>query len=409
MFRQYRKYFMMHKEKNKARFAAIHMHKAVEYSYIFMMLCILACVFFFTGMSYARKGTYLPAFLLIPFGAIFLLGILTILRRCALSTRQLKYISPILFVIQVYNVWNYYFYTDWDPSSLIALAETLAHNGDASWLSTYYSKFPNNMLLALIFCGIEKIVHSVGLHSYEYFAILIVQCIISAASGILVFKIVHHQLGDVKMSWLSYILYMFLVGASPWVSIPYSDSFALLFPVLIFYLYINREKWNTAIAWWAIFGLAVLGYKIKPQTCIIVIAIMLMETADFIKSKSINWKGLLGTALGVVVTLTITNAAVRNIPLQIDEEKEFGIQHFFMMGMNPEDKGVWSARDVDFSDSYSTVNERNKADLERAFERIDQMGVSGVIKQLTSKMLTNYNDGTFGWGGGRNLFCYSVR
>ena len=57
--------------------------------------------------------------------------------------------------------------------------------------------------------------------------------------------------------------------------------------------------------------------------------------------------------------------------------------------------GVWAGDDVSYSDSFQTVEERDQADLQKAFERIENMGAVGFSKQMIRKTLTNYNDGTF--------------
>ena len=75
----------------------------------------------------------------------------------------------------------------------------------------------------------------------------------------------------------------------------------------------------------------------------------------------------------------------------------------FMMGMNPDVMGVYSEEDVQFSSSFFIKRTTQKADLREAFMRINQMGVTGCVKQEIRKTLTNYNDGTFCWG--RNLLC----
>jgi len=47
--------------------------------------------------------------------------------------------------------------------------------------------------------------------------------------------------------------------------------------------------------------------------------------------------------------------------------------------------------------SYSTVEERTRANLQVASERVRQMGLPGLVKLWTRKTLTNFSDGTFAW------------
>ena len=45
-----------------------------------------------------------------------------------------------------------------------------------------------------------------------------------------------------------------------------------------------------------------------------------------------------------------------------------------------------------------------KRQIQRAFERIKDMGAAGYSRFLAKKMLTVYNDGTYAWGGEGNFF-----
>ena len=88
---------------------------------------------------------------------------------------------------------------------------------------------------------IRFLAHNIGLHAHEYFAILAVQCFFNAATGYLLFCILEKLFGDTQFSSLGYIIYVLLVGISPWVSIPYSDSMALIFPSIYIYIYMGEE------------------------------------------------------------------------------------------------------------------------------------------------------------------------
>lgn len=146
------------------------MYKCINYIYGLMILAIIVTWICFThigfgGNSYYRN--YLPAWILIPFGIIFIFGVLAFLERYSASGKYLKYISLMFFILQIYSTWNYYFYTDWDSSTLTMFADTLAHKEDISWMTGYFSRYPNNIFLAYIFSIIEKCVHNIGLHSMD--------------------------------------------------------------------------------------------------------------------------------------------------------------------------------------------------------------------------------------------------
>ena len=262
--------------------------KSIRLLYGIMIFSILICCVLFTDIGYGRDfhSNYLPTLILIPFGMVFIFGILTCLEKGNFSSKYIVYIALALFTIQVYSAWNYYFYTDWDSSTLTMFANAFAHGEDVSWLSWYFSRYPNNIFLGIIFAGIEKIVHCMGLHSLEYFSLIIVQCAIVSITGVLLFKIIIRLLDNEIFAYLGYILYILIVGLSPWVSIPYSDAIGLYFPTMIYYLYINRNNCkNSLVVWMNIAIFTWLGYKIKPQVVILFIGIVLIEILSFIKKK----------------------------------------------------------------------------------------------------------------------------
>ncbi len=379
---------------------------------------ILIC-FLFGSVNYARKGivkNQAPAFLLLLIG-IVLVGVLVLaLKIVKLPENRKKRMVfwgvclGLLFAIQLIVVYSYYFYTSWDAKILLELGRAVAHGEGTTRYSWYFSIYPNNLFLAYLYSVIGKSVHFIGFHKYEYFAILFVQCALNALTGLLVIKIVHKLFDNTKVEFLSFILYVFLIGISPWVSIPYSDSMGIIFPSLIIYLYIcSRQKKYKILYWMTIAFVSFIGYKIKPQIFIVLIAICLVEFVDFVRSKSIKEKSIefIGLVVGVVLAVSFSAVAVNSMNISLKEEKSFGLQHFLMMGMNSESMGVWSKDDVKFSRSFSLEEQRNEANIEETKKRIKQMGVVGLSKQFVRKTLTNYNDGTFGWGG-EGRFYYSV-
>ena len=70
-----------------------------------------------------------------------------------------------------------------------------------------------------------------------------------------------------------------------------------------------------------------------------------------------------------------------------------------MMGLNTEEFGAYYQRDVSNSWWMETQEERTQMNLRVAAERVKEMGPVGLAQLFIRKTLTNYNDGTFCWGG----------
>lgn len=239
-----------------------------------------------------------------------------------------------------------------------------------------------------------------------YFGILVFQCMLSFVTELLLYHSVS-KLYSKRLGVFSMLLYTLMVGASPWLSIPYSDALTLIFPIGIFALYLmEASSPGKRIAKWMLIGMiGYCGYRIKPQCIIIVIAIVLIEAIHVVSAlieKSGSFAFVVGGSsfcTGIIISMLLLNLAVAKLPMETDPEEAFGIPHFFMMGLNTERRGGWLAEDVEFSASFSTKEERNRNDWIRAVDRIQQMGASGLIEQIKAKMRYTYDDGTFFWGG----------
>ena len=378
--------------------------------YAVMICMVIAICIFFSDIPHGRKIGCPPWAALMLCGAAFFLCLLCVCSLCFRKPIPKRFLLPtalVLMILQMIAVYQYYFYTDWDITALMELSSAIAHCTDKTTQLGYFSTYPNNLFLVWLFSVIERAAHAVGLHELEYYVILCVQCLFSAATGVLLFFILEKLFHDSRLSAFGYVLYLLLVGLSPWVSIPYSDSVGLLFPTLILFLYLyrNRAKYRW-IPWTAIAFLSWIGYKIKPQILILLIAIGIIRLLVRLRTEKpvycVRW--LSAFAAGAVCAVLLTNSVISGIDLPLNREKTFGIQHFFMMGLNPDAYGVWAEEDVAFSAAYPTERSRSRADMDRAYSRIRQMGPGGIIQQITRKTLTNYHDGSFCWAGEGTFF-----
>ncbi len=347
---------------------------------------------------------------LIIFGLIFCVvsyWILNHIPSVPKSNNLLFHILLVLSLVQCYSIYLYYFYTDWDPWSIIDAAYFVARGEPiGEWLVPYFSRYPNNAVMLMVYSYILRFFMLFQNEEQAYFGILIFQCILSFVTELLLYHTAS-KLFSKRLGAFVVLLYTLMVSISPWLSIPYSDALTLIFPVSIFALY-NWESptlFKRIVKWMLIGSVGYLGFRIKPQCIIIVIAIVLVEGIHFISkliSKNHSSTFAIGGGsfcVGVIVSMLLLNYAVGQLPMETNPEAAFGMPHFFMMGLNEEKRGRWAAEDVEFSDSFSTKEERNRNDWIRSGERIRQMGVSGLCKQVKEKMLSTYDDGTFSWGG----------
>ena len=368
---------------------------------------LVLLILFSGSIRYAGKQQVLNPVLLTGAAVIFEIGLYCFIRKIPAPRNHtillLIIFAGLFFFFQLLLVATYFFRTGWDVRTIIDAAEGLAI-GDTSdeWITEYLSRYPNNILLVFLFSKVFSFGYAVGFgEGVTYFLLLILQCVISALTGIFTYLSAFRLTGSRAIARFSYFIYLLLIVLSPWVSIPYSDSTGLLFPVLLLWLYLQKPTKPAAkhIKWAAIGFLAYTGYKIKPTVFLVLIALLLVEAGDSIRRKDGKTfaKGAGLVISGVVLAGSLIFFVQKDFGYKLDPERRFGAAHFLAMGLNEERMGVWAGDDVDFSSSFETNRERDRADLNLAWQRARDMGIGGVIAQYARKALTDFNDGTFSW------------
>lgn len=345
---------------------------------------------------------------------MFLIGVMTLLilgigfsgvkfRRGISTKSKAKYFAlswMILLIIQAVFCYYAYFITDWDVRVITESAYCFA-GGDSVFYAEYLGQYPNNIVLVMIFAVIFQIVRffagNIALQDCIY-VVIILQCVLNTLSGICCHCIVAKETKSRRAAWYASLIYMIYIGISPWLMIPYSDSMALIFPIgiLMVYMCFGEKKYI-----WIVIGfLSAIGYLIKPQTAIVLIAIMLVEMIRGLKNKK-AWT-CLKRICSVVIVLSLITGPAMNMLIEklsrIEPERNVGMMHFVMMGLNEKTNGVYSYDDVVLSTTPKTADERRIVQIEEIKNRISKMKYTGLLEHVKKKTLTNYADGTFAWG-----------
>ena len=372
--------------------------------------CVFVLLLFFAQCTYAKKQTFLLSNIaLLLFGiALFVLFLsLDRLQQVKLSWHRPTVSSDVLiyglclllFSAQLYISYNIYFETGWDAGLLTENARNLMHKQSVD--IRYFSNYPNNLLYFFFELFVFKLnkYFSIFSDTQQVLCVIIVNCALNTFSCLLVYKTAA-RLTRKLYAFFGFFLAVLSFGLSPWNIICYTDALGLIFPILTLYVFIRpaKHKWLSYVLS-AIIG--TLGYFIKPQCFILLIAVFLIEGIYALSEKHLL-KPLLLSLLTVAITFFAVKAGTgflcSHYHIQLDNEQSFGIAHFWMMGLNPETKGVYSAEDVRYSRSFVTASERTQANIAVGNQRLQEMGFFGTLKQLAQKMLTLYNDGTFAWG-----------
>lgn len=316
-----------------------------------------------------------------------------------------------LFIVQIFIAYNIVFETGWDAGGIYNSSKMFVSGNGADVVTKYpFSKYPNNLLLLFIESAIIYLSNLVAneneIVQLMIFAVLnsminVTACYLTYKSANLICK--------KKIAFIAFVLAILNFGLSPWNVIFYSDSLGLLFPILTFYLFMKQSK--TEKMDWILKISAVIvsciGYNIKPQCLIMLIALFIIQLFGNLKDKKkVLQIGILaGCFLISLVTIKLgSNKICERSKIILDSEQTFGMSHFLMMGNNEASGGVFSGNDVVYSSSFATSKERKKANIEKAFERIRNMGITGYPHFLAKKMLTVYNDGTYAWSEEGHFF-----
>lgn len=326
--------------------------------------------------------------------------------KLQLERRNLALLSIILFGVQLIVAWQIYFKTGWDCGILVKMAQDVAYNYADIGSNSYFSMYPNNVLLVAVFAAVLRFTKFLGFHA-DYFPLVMIGCLLVNMAGFFMADCIRKL---TKKNWLALVswgMYMVLCGLSPWISIPYSDTFSILFPILCIWLYMYRTEKNKYFIWGGIGFFGWLGYYIKPTVILVVLGLVALEVWHFISNydnkqrrKTVRSAVTIAGALvfSVLLATSFNEVARQKMGFTPNENKKFTPAHYMMMGLNYDTGGTYDQWDVNYSASAASVKERNQNAVKEIGNRLSDMGVSGLASHVARKMLTNFNDGTFAWG-----------
>jgi len=184
-----------------------------------------------------------------------------------------------------------------------------------------------------------------------------------------------------------YILGYILIGLNWRAFLPYSDSFAILFPILCVYITTTKCSQNVKILLISIF--ATIGICVKPTAVIPAIAILICYVINY--GLKASCAKLLKSALPVVVCsylfLSFANVEIAQSYGFSNNTKQRGLTEalygFVVIGQNNSNYGTVPNLD---NDTY---------DIMLPFRKIYNRGISGNLKFYTGKTIITFRDGLF--------------
>lgn len=398
-------------------------NKSVKIMSIIMFATILILMLFIdTNVDYNYKNEVKLKNYMFFFSVIFILIILFILKKFLKNRKeQVKRIITViesktipiivalfivLVVFQLLMIRNLYFETTWDVEHLVNTVKNFAKTGvfeNNTYCGTfpYFSLYPNNLFLANIFAVISKVVILFG-EDYIYKTLMVIGVILVDIAGILMIKTIGNFTDRRIFKIIGMLGFMAFIGVSPWLLVPYSDTYSIFFPISILYNYTKKEK--KAYNYLLIGLCSYMGYLIKPTVIIVLIAIVIIEFGKVLtklKEKSNQRKmakNLTFVIIGIVMVGLLKFGLSKVTNYQANKEYEISMFHYLMMGISQESTGSFSHNDVYRSLSVDKYEERIKINKEIFAQRLQEMSLRDLCDFYTKKMLVNYNDGTLAWG-----------
>lgn len=331
----------------------------------------------------------------------------------------------ILIVLQLFIIAGARFIAGWDVWFITNI-------GDTTQIE-YFSRYPNQLFLYGAFTGFAHFLQALGISNY-YLGLICLSSL-SVAACVPMTAYIAKRIAGHAVGYGAFVLSAVMCGLSPWIMVPYSDTFGMFFTVFILWCYVcldkqvqNQDEQTSALAGvhvdaridartccrWFLMGFAVvIGYAIKPTVIFVFVAIVVIELIQWLASFAPHGSrgsqsskdpydlrktatAIVACAFGVVLAFALTSI-VKNSTYDVDENAAFSATHFLMMGANPVSGGVWSVSDVEFSDAANTPEERSKANLAEFKNRVMAMDLPQANMFLLKKLLTNFADGTFAW------------
>ena len=356
---------------------------------------IIAISFYFIFIS-AIKGMFQSSFaatiLFLPCLVAIVL-ILTIRKRI-LSDATLLRIQIIfhilslllMIVIAIYGAVNF----SWDWGKLIADATGIILNGKIPYNPEYYLRYPNNQFwltcLTIFFSFCKNVFHvttSDGLRCASVIlSILFVRLtyIFLFLSSKLIFETRRARIFDI-LSIMFVPLYLYAQFA-------YSDTVCLLLVSILIYIFLLSRKKQLHIKsikhWIIIFGISIivaLIYHIKIMALIVPIAMAIYEFIDLktdFKNTCLKYLTITMMSISLIFILSIPIVSIIKLDTSEQYKYKFPPTHWIMMALNT--TGGYNSEDRNFTQNLPDYETRKTKNKEVIKERLDNMGIKGIIK-----------------------------
>ncbi|ERL64563.1 hypothetical protein [Schleiferilactobacillus shenzhenensis] len=288
----------------------------------------------------------------------------------------------------------------WDPWAVYNwLANRASLTGQ--W-QNYFSYNPNNLLLLYLYRTVQGVMNLFG-RPLSWTGLAVVNAFGIAGAGVLLLLTLS-KLFSREAALVGYLLWLLLIGITPWVIVPYTDTFVLL--PLAAALYCGVTLIGTAhrrtrlIAGFLLGLFAVISYEMKASAIVFLIAAVPIVLLRLVPWRKAGRQPLLAAGvavLGLAVGYGGFQAVNAVQPLvTIHRAMATPASHYLMIGAKG--TGQFNQSDADHTRSIKNPQQRSASDFHIWEQRIASMGWNGYRRFAAVKMAATTQDGTYSWG-----------
>ncbi len=196
-----------------------------------------------------------------------------------------------------------------------------------------------------------------------------------------------------------FALALFALSLPFWCMAPvfYTDSLSILFPILLYYLYIRLQDcqglWQRLLLTGLMGVTATVGMLVKFTVAIMLIAILIDSLLRLPLKRTAAMAGL--SLLVVAAGFWAFNGMIYawHLDKDIAQVQNTPKLHWVMMGLQGE--GGYNPQDYEFTRSFSDPDQQHQALVDEIGSRMEQLGPDGLYRLFWRKTLRNFGSGTY--------------
>lgn len=332
------------------------------------------------------------------FLVIMLYGTYRVLSK--LDNLKLKKVTTISFLIliglQVIFIIFFLVNPSWDFGIITLNAKKLALDNET--LPVYfYNSYPNNIPITLLLSVIFKLVGLITKNENILMLVgYLINLILINSAICLLYKFIQETIGEV-IATLTIVFCIFITPLYTYSQVIYTDTFSMISPIAMFYLFYKYTTNNTKNRYIYLFGVSFLGgigSTIKANIIIAFIAILIFIIFNDIKERKLIVCTIL--LIPFIFIMGMNKLIISEvIPIPYNEAG-LPATHWIMMGLKG--NGGYNEQDVIYTRSVkinSGKEAAKKANIREIKHRLYNYGLVGYSKFIIGKISFTWGDGSY--------------